>query len=242
MIIIPAIDIIDGKCVRLVQGDFNQKKIYDYEPVEFAKKLESIGVQRLHVVDLDGAKKGEIQNIKTLENIVSKTKLIIDYSGGIHTTENVQSVFNAGAAIISIGSIAVKNPALVEKWLTMYPVESFMIGADVKKEFICVQGWLEKTSIQLVDFLDQYLKLGIQHFFCTDIEYDGLLKGPSIPLYKKILQQFKNINLIASGGVSSMDDIHQLKNIGCSGAIIGKALYENKISFESLKKYLENAN
>ncbi|MCX8480701.1 MAG: 1-(5-phosphoribosyl)-5-[(5-phosphoribosylamino)methylideneamino]imidazole-4-carboxamide isomerase [Sediminibacterium sp.] len=242
MIIIPAIDIMDGKCVRLIQGDYNQKKNYAIKPVEFAKQLQDIGIIRLHVVDLDGAKLGEVKNLKTVEEIANKTNVQIDFSGGINSLQMVKNIFNAGIKFVSIGSMAVKNIHFVQACLSHYSPNQFIIGADVKNELICIHGWIQQTDIQLLDFLKQYMELGIYDFFCTDISLDGLLQGPSLALYKKILKTYPKIQLIASGGVSSMVDIMELEKMGCSGVIVGKALYENKISLTAIQKYIQHAH
>jgi len=237
--IIPAIDIIDGKCVRLSQGDYNTKKIYSESPVEIAKEFEANGIKRLHMVDLDGAKQGKINNLKTLESVASVTGLEIDFGGGIKTTEDVESVLNAGAAFFNIGSIAVKQPELVESWIKQFGAEKILLGADVKDENIMIHGWQQSANINIVNYISAYINKGIRNMFCTDISKDGLLQGTSIDLYKKILTAFPQLNLIASGGVSDITDLEELDAIGCSGVIIGKALYEGKIQLSQLKKYLQ---
>lgn len=236
--IIPAIDIIDGKCVRLSQGDFTTKKIYSASPVETAKEFEDAGIQRLHIVDLDGARQGKTVNIETLENIATATKLEIDFGGGIKTSKDVESVLNAGAAYFNIGSIAVKEPETVAGWIKRFGASKILLGADVKDEHIMIQGWQEKSNIRIFDYISAYIIKGIENIFCTDILKDGLLQGASTALYKKILSMFPALNLIASGGVADISDIEALNDIGCSGVIIGKALYEGKISLPQLKKYL----
>jgi len=237
--IIPAIDIIDGKCVRLSQGDYQTKKIYSESPVEIAKEFEANGIKRLHMVDLDGAKQGKINNLKTLESVASVTGLEIDFGGGIKTTEDVESVLNAGAAFFNIGSIAVKQPELVESWIKQFGAEKILLGADVKDENIMIHGWQQSANISIVNYISAYINKGIRNMFCTDISKDGLLQGTSIDLYKKILTAFPQLNLIASGGVSDSTDLEELDAIGCSGVIIGKALYEGKIQLSQLKKYLQ---
>jgi len=237
--IIPAIDLIDGKCVRLSQGDYDKKIIYNEQPLEVAKMFEDIGIKRLHLVDLDGAKKGAVVNQKVLETIALKTNLIIDFGGGIKTDESIQSVFDAGAHMATIGSIAVKNKKLFYSWLKKYGAKKIMLGADVKDEKIAVGGWLESTDISIIDFINENLSNGIENIFCTDISKDGLLQGPGIDLYKKIISHFSSIKLIASGGVSGIKDLHQLKEMGCSGVIVGKAIYEGKIGINELKKMIE---
>jgi phosphoribosylformimino-5-aminoimidazole carboxamide ribotide isomerase len=236
MQIIPAIDIIDGKCVRLTQGDYEQKKIYNENPLEVALEFEDAGLERLHLVDLDGAKAGAVKNWKVLETLASKTKMVIDFGGGIKTDKDVEIVFNSGAALATVGSIAVKNEQEFVKWLLTYGADKFLLGADVKEEKIAVGGWLETTDIWIYDFIEKYIAHGVQQIFCTDVSKDGLLQGPSIELYKNIIKKFPQLHLIASGGVSNMDDVLQLQEIGCSGAIIGKAIYEGRIAVNDLVK------
>lgn len=238
MQIIPAIDIIEGKCVRLVQGDYSQKKVYNENPLEVALQFEDAGLQRLHLVDLDGAKAGTVKNWKVLETIAGKTSLVIDFGGGIKTDKDVQIVFDSGAALATIGSIAVKNKTEFIKWLLQFGAEKFLLGADVRDEKITVGGWLETTDLVIYDFLQQYIEQGVQQVFCTDVSKDGLLKGPSLELYKKIIQQFPKLHFIASGGVSSVKDLHDLAEIGCAGAIVGKAIYENHISLQDIKQFV----
>jgi phosphoribosylformimino-5-aminoimidazole carboxamide ribotide isomerase len=238
MEIIPAIDIIDGKCIRLTQGDYAQKKIYNEHPLEVALAFEDIGVKRLHLVDLDGAKEGKIINYKVLEKIASKTKLKIDFGGGIKTDEAIRSVFESGARIATIGSIAVKNKDLFFSWLQKYGADKILLGADVKDEKIAIGGWLETTDILILDFIKENMAEGVNTIFCTDISKDGLLQGPSIDLYKKIINQYPKLNLIASGGVANKKDVEELKEINCSGVIIGKAIYEGLISINELKTFL----
>lgn len=240
MEIIPAIDIIDGKCVRLTQGDYSQKKIYNEHPLEVALEFEDAGLERLHLVDLDGAKAGTVKNWKVLETIAGKTTLIVDFGGGIKSEKDVTIVFDCGAALATVGSIAVKNKEVFEKWLLQFGSEKFLLGADVKGENIAVHGWTETTDINLFDFLQQYVGLGITQVFCTDVSKDGLLAGPSMDLYKKIIERFSSLHFIASGGVSSMKDLDHLAAIGCSGAIIGKAIYENRISLQDLQAFTAN--
>ena len=235
MQIIPAIDIIDGKCVRLSKGDYDQKKIYNEHPLEVAKSFEDAGLERLHLVDLDGAKSGAVQNWKVLEQIAGKTKLKADFSGGISTRESLSITFNSGATYAAIGSVAVKNEPLLDEWLAQYGVEKFILGADVLDEKIQIKGWTEATDIHILDFINHYKNKGVQQFFCTDISKDGLLQGSSNELYKKILSAVEGIQLIASGGVSSLTDLSNLSAIGCHGAIIGKAIYEGKIKISELK-------
>ena len=237
--IIPAIDIIDGKCVRLTQGDYAQKIIYNENPLEVALEFESIGIKRLHLVDLDGAKLGRVVNYKVLEKIASKTGLSIDFGGGIKTDDDLETVFNYGADLATIGSIAVKNKSLFFSWIKKYGPEKLFLGADVKNEKIAVGGWLETTNISITDFIEENLREGIQQIFCTDISKDGLLQGPAIGLYKNLIAKFPNMNLTASGGVSNAADLNELKQVGCSGAIVGKAIYEGKITMDELKAFIK---
>lgn len=234
MQIIPAIDIIEGKCVRLTQGDYAQKTIYNEHPLEVALQFQDAGLERLHLVDLDGAKAGSVKNWKVLEQLTSKTKMVIDFGGGIKKEEDLQIVFDSGAAYATIGSLAVKEASKFISWLQVYGASKFLLGADVKDEKIAVGGWLETTDINILDFIEQYTAAGISQLFCTDVSKDGKLEGPSIPLYEKIISQFPNLHFIASGGVSNLTDLVQLKEIGCKGAIVGKAIYENRISLEEL--------
>ena len=237
MKIIPAIDIIDGKCVRLSKGDYDTKKIYHENPLDIAKEYETYGIQYLHLVDLDGAKAKTIKNLKTLEMLASQTNLIIDFGGGIKTRESLESAFNAGANQITIGSIAVENPKLCEEWITEFGAEKLILGADCLDRKIKTSGWLTDSDLDVLDFIQSYERKGIIEVICTDISKDGMLKGPSFELYQEILKQ-SEIALIASGGISCMQDLEDLKMIGCSGAIIGKAIYEGKISLKELQKFL----
>lgn len=236
--IIPAIDIIDGNCVRLSQGDYQTKKIYNESPVEVAKQFEEAGIKRLHMVDLDGARQSKIINLKTLELVASNTKLKIDFGGGIKTTQDVQSVLNAGASFINIGSIAVKQPAFVEEWIKKFGADKIVLGADVKDENIMIHGWQQPANINIINYISAYINRGVDQIFCTDISKDGLLQGTSVDLYKKILSAFPQLHLIASGGVSSIEDVEELNAIGCYGVIIGKALYEGNIQLHQLKRFL----
>lgn len=235
MQIIPAIDIIDGKCVRLTQGDYAQKKIYNENPLEVALQFQDAGLQRLHLVDLDGAKAGAVKNWKVLEQLTAKTSMIIDFGGGIKKEEDLRIVFDSGAALATIGSLAVKEESKFVGWLQSYGASKFLLGADVKDEKIAIGGWLETTDIDVSDFIQKYSTRGITQLFCTDVSKDGKLEGPSIALYQKIIEQFPALHFIASGGVSSRADLEQLKEIGCKGAIVGKAIYENRISLEELR-------
>lgn len=238
MTIIPAIDIIEGKCVRLTEGDYSQKKIYNEHPLEVAKQFEDAGMKRLHLVDLDGAKAGKVQNWKVLETLAGKTNLTIDFGGGIKTEKDVRIVFDSGAALATVGSIAVKDEVLFCTWLESFGADKFLLGADVKEEKIAVGGWLETTSIWIYDFIEKYMAKGVQQLFCTDVSKDGRLEGPSIDLYKNIMTRFPSLHFIASGGVSNLNDLEELQTIGCSGAIVGKAIYENRITLEELKRFI----
>ena len=238
MEIIPAIDIIDGKCVRLTKGDYAQQTIYNEQPLEVAKQFEGAGLKRLHLVDLDGARAGDVKNWKVLEQIASKTNLTIDFSGGISTKKNLLICFDSGATFAAIGSIAVKEETTLNGWLIEFGVDKFIIGADVKQEKIAIKGWTETTELSVFDLIDRYKLRGIKQFFCTDISKDGLLQGTGIELYKKIMNQHPSIDLIASGGVSSLNDLMLLREAGCKGAIIGKAFYEKKILLKDLRQFI----
>ena len=236
--IIPAIDIIEGKCIRLIQGDYERKIIYNENPLEVAKQFEDNGIQYLHLVDLDGAKAKKIINRKVLEEIVAKTKLKIDFGGGIRTDKDIKLAFNCGADQVTGGSIAVKNKELFLSWLDKFGPEKIILGADVKEEKITINGWYEKTEINIFPFIGNYRTKGIKYFICTDINRDGLLQGTAINLYKKITDRFTDIKLIASGGITSTDEIDELIKMNLDGVIIGKAIYENKISLKELRKYV----
>ncbi|MEO8583042.1 MAG: 1-(5-phosphoribosyl)-5-[(5-phosphoribosylamino)methylideneamino]imidazole-4-carboxamide isomerase [Flavitalea sp.] len=237
MDLIPAIDIINGKCVRLTQGDFSSVTIYNEHPVEVAKQFEDAGLMRLHLVDLDGAKAGEVKNWKVLESIASKCALQIDFGGGIKTPKDVDIVLNSGALWATVGSIAIKDEEQFLQWLVIYGASKFLLGADVKNEKIAIAGWQETSNIWIYDFIRKFMGNGVQQVFCTDVSKDGLLEGPSISLYKNIISEFPKLQLIASGGVSSMQDLEDLSEAGCTGAIIGKAIYENRISLKDLKNF-----
>lgn len=236
--IIPAIDVIDGKCVRLTQGDYARKKIYNEHPLEVAKQFEDLGIRRLHLVDLDGAKKGTVVNWKVLETIAGKTNLEVDFGGGIKTDEDIQIVFSSGAVIATIGSIAVKDPPVFYAWLQRYGGKKILLGADVKDEKIVISGWQEQTQLSIFDFIRQHKERGVQQLFCTDVSKDGLLEGPSVNLYENIISAFPGLHLIASGGVSNVSDVLALEAIGCSGVIIGKAIYEGLIKLTDLKSLI----
>lgn len=232
--IIPAIDLIDGKCVRLSQGDFSRKKIYRENPLETAREFAAVGLKRLHIVDLDGAKNGAVTNLKVLENVARHTNLTIDFGGGIKTDEDIQSVFDAGAKIASIGSVAVRNEERFFQWLERYGSEKIMLGADVKNEKLAINGWQTATEIEILSFLNDFFDKGARQVFVTDISMDGLLQGASNKLYEKILASLPDLRLIASGGVRSMKDVAELEKIGCAGVIIGKAFYEGSITLKEI--------
>ena len=233
--IIPAIDLIDGKCVRLSQGDFAQKTVYSENPLETAKAFENAGLRRLHIVDLDGAKNGKVTNLKVLETIAANTNLTIDFGGGIKTDEDINAVFGAGAAIASIGSVAVKNPERFFAWLDEFGGEKILLGADVKNEKLAINGWQTATEIEIIEFLREYAARGVTQTFVTDIAKDGLLQGSANELYAKIVREIPKVKLIASGGVAKIEDIDELEKIGCAGVIVGKAIYENKIKLEEME-------
>lgn len=235
MKIIPAIDIIDGKCVRLSKGDYDTKKIYNENPVEVAKEFEDFGIQYLHLVDLDGAKAKKIINQKVIENIAKKTNLIIDFGGGIRSEEDLQKAFDSGAKKVTLGSIAVINPELCLAWLEKFGTEKLILGADCLDRKIKTSGWLENSETDVVDFIKEYQNKGFREVVCTDISKDGMLQGPSTALYQEIIEN-STIELIASGGISNIEDVQKMKEISCAGTIIGKAIYEGRISLEQLSK------
>ena len=235
MEIIPAIDIIDGKCVRLTHGDYSQKKIYNEHPLEVAKQFEDAGLKRLHLVDLDGAKDGKVRNWKVLESIAGKTSMVIDFGGGIKSEKDLQIVFESGAALATIGSMAVKDKETFLQWLQKFGADKFFLGADVKAEKLTISGWTEQTEIWIYDFIEDYIQKGINQIFCTDVAKDGALEGPSTELYKNIMEKFPALYFVASGGVSSMDDVYKLQDVGCKGVIIGKAIYEGRVTLKELR-------
>jgi len=237
MTIIPAIDIIDGKCVRLSKGDFDAKTIYNNDPLEVAKEFQDHGLDRLHLVDLDGARSGSVKNWGVLEKIAAGTKLEIDFSGGVRDIEAVNRIFGLGAKYVAIGSIAVKDVALVSEWIEMIGADRFIIGADILEGKIAINGWRLGSEMEWKELISLYTVLGIRQFFCTDISKDGLLQGPAVALYTDILHCYPGIQLIASGGVSSIEDLIDLQNAGCAGAIVGKAIYENRVSLNELKQF-----
>jgi len=245
MRLIPAIDIINGKCVRLSKGDYSTQKIYNEDPLEVAKMFAAHGVKYLHLVDLDGAKASHIVNYKVLEKIASQTDLKIDFGGGLKSEGDLHVAFESGASQITGGSIAVKNPEIFKKWLAKYGPQKIILGADAKNEKVAVGGWLEASKEDLIPFIKNYVNEGINYVICTDIAKDGMLQGPSFDLYKKILSHpersrraEKELNLIASGGVSCFEDLPKLADLGCEGTIIGKAIYENKISMKQIENYI----
>lgn len=242
MRIIPAIDIIDGKCVRLTKGDYNTKKIYNENPLEIAKEFEAAGIEYLHVVDLDGAKASQIINYKVLEQIAAKTSLKIDFGGGLKSDKDLEIVFNSGANQVTGGSIAVKNSEIFESWIEKYGSDKIILGADFYPDSsggkIATNGWQEESTLELIPFIADYQQKGIQYVICTDISKDGMLEGPSFDMYQQILSEVKNIKLIASGGISTFDELPKLATLGCEGVIIGKAIYENRINLKQLEKYI----
>ncbi len=235
--IIPAIDVIEGKCVRLTKGDYSRKRIYNEDPLEVALQFEDAGLRRLHLVDLDGARAGEVRNWKILERIAGKTNLVIDFSGGISSLKNVEITFNSGASYASVGSIPIRDEKTFTNWLLQYGSGKFIIGADVHEEKIIIRGWTEKTPVTVFELIGRYKAKGVQQFFCTDTSKDGMLEGVSAGLYRNILNTHPSIDLIASGGVSAIKDIEDLREAGCKGVIIGKAIYENKISLNALMRF-----
>lgn len=237
MDIIPAIDIIGGKCVRLTKGDYSQMKAYADDPVEVARQFEEAGIRRLHVVDLDGAKASHVVNLDVLAAITKATNLHVDFGGGVKTVEDLDKVFNAGAKQVTAGSIAAKNPELVKNWIKEYGGDKIILGADVLDGKVMVSGWQESSGIDLFDYLEDYMASGIGEVICTDISKDGVLEGPSFDLYDKILSKFSDLKLIASGGVSEYDDLLKLEANDLTGAIVGKAFYEGRITLQQLAEF-----
>ena len=235
--LIPAIDIINGKCVRLVQGRYQQKKTYSDQPLQVARHFAGLGVRRLHLVDLDGAKAGKLVNLNILQSIAEDTALVIDYGGGIKSDEDIQSVFDAGAAMITAGSIAVKNRAQVEKWLAEYGPAKIILGADTRDGKISINAWQEDTSLGIFDFVQGYMNSGINCLICTDITRDGMLGGTALDLYKALKDRFPTLKIIASGGVSGMEDIRELEQAGIDGVIFGKAFYEGNITSQEIMEF-----
>ncbi len=244
MRIIPAIDIIDGKCVRLSQGDYNKKTVYNEDPLEVAKEFEANGIKYLHLVDLDGAKSAHVVNWKILERIAGETDLHVDFGGGVKTNEDIKIVFESGASQVTGGSIAVKDAVTFEGWIDGYGTDKIILGADAMNGMIATHGWLESSELEVLTFIKEWRKKGIEYVICTDIAKDGMLAGPSYDLYEEIINikssalYPNNVKLIASGGVAVVDDLHRLRNMGCEGAIVGKAFYEGKISFNELREFV----
>lgn len=236
MRIIPAIDIIEGKCVRLTQGDYSKKKIYNENPIDVAKEFEDSGLRYLHVVDLDGAKAGKVVNWNVVESICKNTNLVVDFGGGIKTEDQIKQLFDTGVEQVNLGSIAVKDPKKVTEWISRFGSDKIILSADVKNEMIAISGWQENASIQITTFLRDYVQNGIEFVTCTDIGVDGMLTGPNVELYKNILLSFPQLHLVASGGVSNLEDLRELKQIGADGVIVGKAIYEGKIRLGELVK------
>lgn len=236
--LIPAIDVIDGKCVRLSQGDYQSKKVYNENPVEVAKMFEAHGIHRLHVVDLDGAASKHVVNYKVLEALTGQTSLVIDFGGGIKSDEDLHIAFESGAQMVTLGSIAVKEPDTFNRWMEVYGSERIILGADAKDGKIAVNGWLECSRLELMPFLDDYIKKGVAKVLCTDISRDGMLNGPSLELYKQIMEAHPDLHLIASGGISGMKDIEALNEVGIPAVVFGKAFYEGRITLQDLKAFL----
>ena len=232
--LIPAIDIIDGKCVRLTKGDYDQKKVYNDDPVEVAKQFDSLGFRRLHVVDLDGAKSKHIVNVDVLKAITSSTNLIVDFGGGIKTDNDIELAFANGASLVTIGSIAVTQPELFASWLEKYGADRIILGADVRNGKISINGWKEDSAEDLLPFLKYYINKGVINVLCTEISKDGMLEGPATDLYKEVMAEYPNLNLIASGGISSNEDIKELNRYGIPSVVFGKAIYEGKIDMKEL--------
>lgn len=237
MQLIPAIDLIDGKCVRLTQGDYAQKKVYHDSPLDMALQFQDAGIRRLHLVDLDGAKAGKVMNWKVLEGLADRTTLLLDFGGGVKRDEDVKRILDTGARWVTVGSIAATEPDTMQAWIAKYGADRFFLGADVRDRKIATGGWLQTTDLDVTAFIDRYIRQGLTHIFCTDISKDGKLEGPSLGLYREIIAAQPEIRLVASGGVSGMPDLHALAQAGCAGAIIGKAIYEGLITMEDLKSF-----
>jgi phosphoribosylformimino-5-aminoimidazole carboxamide ribotide isomerase len=235
--IIPAIDLINGQCVRLEQGDYSRKTCYAEDPLEMAKAFEAAGVKRLHLVDLDGAKAGQVINLSVLERIASRTSLQIDFGGGVKSAKDVKQVLDAGAHWVAVGSMAVKSAEIMQEWFEEFTASRFFIGADVRGTQLAVSGWLEQTQVEIVPFIQQYMMRGVSSFFCTDIARDGLLQGPSVELYVMLMEQCEGLKLTASGGVSGINDLVLLQKCGCEAAIVGKAIYEGRITLDDLQRW-----
>lgn len=236
--LIPAIDIIDGKCVRLSQGNYDSKKVYNENPLEVAKEFEAYGIRRLHVVDLDGAASQHVVNYRTLEQIATQTSLTIDFGGGIKTSGDIEIAFDSGAEMITLGSVSVKHPELFDEWLQTYGNEKIILGADVKDNRIAINGWKEESPQELMPFLNQHINKGVTKVLCTDISRDGMLKGPALDLYRSIMEAHPELHLIASGGISGMEDILKLDEAGIPAVVFGKAIYEGRISLKELSRYI----
>lgn len=242
MILIPAIDVIKGQCVRLTKGDYDTKKVYNESPVEVAKAFEGAGLTHVHVVDLDGARAKHIVNAKVLEEIASKTSLQVDFGGGIKSATDLQTAFDCGASQVTLGSIAVSAPELVLEWLEKFGSERLILGADAKNRRIATHGWEQDSGLDVIDFVKDYTQKGFEYVLCTDVAKDGMLQGPSLELYYELLEELPEIALIASGGVTTMDDIYQCAELGCAAAVIGKAIYEGNISLKELEQYQTEQN
>ena len=234
--LIPAIDLIEGKCVRLTKGDYNQKTVYNDDPVEVARQFEQMGFNRLHVVDLDGAKSRHIVNDHVLRAITEQTRLVVDFGGGIKTQADIEKAFSAGAAMVTVGSIAVTQPQLFGDWLNRYGADRMILGADVRNGMISINGWKEDSTQELLPFLKHYVEQGVKNVLCTEISKDGTLAGPAIELYRQVMAAYPQLHLIASGGISSTDDIFALEHAGIPAVVFGKAFYEGRIDVEKLKK------
>lgn len=232
--LIPAIDIIEGQCVRLTKGEYDSKKVYDANPASVAKRFEQLGFKRLHVVDLDGAKSHHIVNDATLKAITGETGLVVDFGGGIKTQEDVEKAFAAGAQMVTIGSLAVTNPALCGEWIERYGADHIVLGADARNGKISINGWKEDSQLELMDFIQSYYIKGIRNVLCTEISHDGTLQGPATALYAEIMRRFPDLHLIASGGVSCQEDIEELERAGIPAVVFGKAIYEGRIDLERL--------
>lgn len=237
--LIPAIDLIEGKCVRLTKGEYESKKVYADDPVAIASEFEQLGFKRLHLVDLDGAKSKHVVNDQVLRDITSHTRLTVDFGGGIKTDEDIEKVFDAGATLVTIGSISVTNPERYMEWLERYDSEHIILGADIRNGFISINGWKEDSNIQLTDFLKRYMEVGTKNVLCTDISKDGMLQGTATNLYKDVMKAYPNCHLIASGGVSGMQDIEELDAAGIPAVVFGKAIYEGRLDMKELsRRYL----